>query len=56
MLAFDQLMKIRGQASPAENIVVSGADPVLSTRFSLGETTADILLAIGVAIERLLNP
>ena len=53
MLAFDQLMKIRGQASPAENIVVRGTDPVLSTRFSLGETTADILLAIGVAVNDL---
>lgn len=53
MLAFDHLMKIRGGVSPAENIVVTGADPVLSTRFSLGETTADILLAIGVAVNDL---
>lgn len=50
MQAFDQLMKIRGLSLPSENIVVSGADPVLSTRFSLGETTADILVAIGVAV------
>jgi hypothetical protein len=51
--AFTDLMKIRGGASPAENIVVTGADPILSTRFSLGETTADILLAIGVAVNDL---
>lgn len=50
MQAFDELMNIRGLGSPAEKIAVNGADPVLSTRFRLGETTADILLAIGVAV------
>jgi crotonobetainyl-CoA:carnitine CoA-transferase CaiB-like acyl-CoA transferase len=50
MKAFDELMKIRGLSSPPENISVVGSDPVLPTRFSLGETTADILLSIGVAV------
>ncbi len=50
MQAFDELMDIRGLGSPAEKIAVNGADPVLSTRLRLGETTADILLAIGVAV------
>ncbi len=50
MNAFDELMAIRGLDFPPETIVVSGTDPVLSTRFSLGETTAHILVAIGVAV------
>ena len=53
MQAFDELMSIRGLGVPTESINVLGADPVLSTRFALGETSADIMLAIGVAINDL---
>ena len=53
MQAFDELMSIRGLGKPTETIGILGADPVLSTRFALGETSADIMLAIGVAINDL---
>ncbi|MCZ6503961.1 MAG: hypothetical protein O6945_15795, partial [Gammaproteobacteria bacterium] len=53
MQAFDELMRIRGLDVPTECIEVVGSDPVLSTRFPLGETSADIMLAIGVAINDL---
>ena len=53
MQAFDELMRIRGLDVPTECIEVVGSDPVLSTRFPLGETSADIMLSIGVAINDL---
>ncbi len=53
MKAFDELMEIRGLATPTESINRQGSDPVLPTRFCLGETTADILLSIGVAVNDL---
>ena len=46
-------MTIRALTKPGEAIDVAGEDPVLPTRFALGETSADILLAIGVAVNDL---
>jgi crotonobetainyl-CoA:carnitine CoA-transferase CaiB-like acyl-CoA transferase len=53
MKAFEELMQIRGLPAGAEKIVCTGNDPVLASRFSLGETAADIHLAIGVAVNDL---
>ena len=50
MGAFDELMKIRNRSTPTEVMSIGGHDPVLSSRFSLGETAADIQMAIGVAV------
>ncbi|MCB1693482.1 MAG: hypothetical protein KDI19_12015, partial [Pseudomonadales bacterium] len=51
--AFDELMSVRGQGTPAEAIEISGRDPILSTRFKLGETGAAVMAAIGVAVNDL---
>lgn len=51
--AFDELMAIRDHDEISEDINVSGKDPVLSTRFKLGETSAAIQAAIGVAVNDL---
>jgi crotonobetainyl-CoA:carnitine CoA-transferase CaiB-like acyl-CoA transferase len=48
--AFRELMKIRNLGQPEEGAVAfSGADPVFSTRFKIGETCATVVGAIGVA-------
>ncbi|MBT5107437.1 MAG: CoA transferase [Rhodospirillaceae bacterium] len=48
--AFRELMDIRGKGDPESGAVsISGADPVFSTRFKIGETCASVLGAIGVA-------
>ncbi len=49
MTAFDELMAIRGLGAPTGPYPFSGQDPVLSTRFSLGETAAAVGAAIGVS-------
>ena len=51
--AFETLMQIRGLENPTEEVSIEGRDPVLSTRFTLGETAAGVLAAIGVAINDL---
>lgn len=51
--AFDELMAIRGLDGVTENVNIYGHDPVFSTRFKLGETSAAIMAAIGVAINDL---
>jgi crotonobetainyl-CoA:carnitine CoA-transferase CaiB-like acyl-CoA transferase len=49
--AFDELMAIRGLAAPnPEDVTITGADPVFSTPFKLGEACANVLAAIGVAV------
>ena len=53
MAAFEELMGIRNLVAPSESITLTGTDPVLSSRFSLGNTAADIQLAIGVAVNDL---
>jgi len=53
MSAFDELMILRAMEPPSEGISVHGQDPVLSSRFRLGETSAAVLSAIGVAVNDL---
>ncbi len=50
MDAFEELLQIRRGPVPTEEISRTGSDPVLPTRFALGETAADVLTAIGVAV------
>jgi crotonobetainyl-CoA:carnitine CoA-transferase CaiB-like acyl-CoA transferase len=52
-LALDELLALRVQSAPTEAIELSGHDPILSTRFKLGETAAAIQAAIGVAVNDL---
>ena len=49
--AFEEVLAVRGGAAPAaDEMVINGADPVLSTRFRIGETAAAVLGGIGVAV------
>src|SRR3954462_9532165 len=48
---FDEIMSIRGRGIPADGeVTITGHDPVYSARFKIGETTANILAGIGVAV------
>ncbi len=48
---FDEIMAIRGRGTPADGeVTITGHDPVFSARFKVGETTANILAGIGVAV------
>ena len=52
--AFEELMTVRGWAMPEPGeVTIVGADPVLSTRFRIGETCAAALGAVGVAVSDL---
>lgn len=51
--AFGDLMSIRGLGNPTEDISFVGRDPVLSTRFKLGETASAVMAAIGVSVNDL---
>ncbi|MGI9333036.1 MAG: CoA transferase [Gammaproteobacteria bacterium] len=52
--AFEEVMAVRGQGVPAHGeVAISGADPVFSTRFKIGETCAAMLGGIGVAVSDL---
>jgi hypothetical protein len=49
--AFEEVMDIRGQGLPQDGEVeMTGADPVFSTRFKIGETCAAVLAGVGVAV------
>jgi CoA transferase family III len=48
--ALFELLTLRKSTPPYENLVNTGTDPVLPTRFPLGETSAAIQLAVGVAV------
>ncbi len=49
--AFEEVMEIRGEGLPGDGEVeISGADPVFSTQFRIGETCACVLAGIGVAV------
>ena len=49
--AFETLMAIRGRGMPEDGEVeITGADPVFSTKFKIGETCATVLAGIGVAV------
>ena len=48
---FEEIMSIRGRGMPAEGeVAITGHDPVYSARFRIGETTANILAGVGVAV------
>jgi crotonobetainyl-CoA:carnitine CoA-transferase CaiB-like acyl-CoA transferase len=48
---FDEIMNVRGRGMPADGeVTMTGSDPVFSARFKIGETTANILAGIGVAV------
>ena len=51
--AFQELLALRGLEPPTEAIDLVGQDPVLSTRFTLGETSAAVFAAIGVGVNDL---
>lgn len=49
--AFDEVMAIRGRGTPVVGEVdIAGQDPVLSTRFRIGEVCAAVLGGVGVAV------
>lgn len=49
--AFQEVMDVRGKGMPAEGEVsITGADPVFSTKFKIGETCAAVLAGVGVAV------
>ncbi len=51
MTAFEEVMDIRGKGLPGDGEVeITGADPVFSTRFKIGETCAAVLAGIGTAV------
>src|ERR1035437_3676537 len=44
-------MSIRGRGMPDNSeVTITGHDPVFSARFKIGETTANILAGVGVAV------
>ena len=48
---FEEIMNIRGRGMPADGeVTITGSDPVFSARFKIGETTANILAGVGVAV------
>ena len=49
--AFEEVMEIRGQGMPdSGEITITGADPVFSTEFKVGENCAAVLAGVGVAL------
>ena len=49
--AFEEVMEIRGKGLPRDGEVeITGADPVFSTQFKIGETCAAVLAGVGVAV------
>ena len=54
MGAFEELMALRGGTLPAAGEVkISGADPVYPTVFRIGDTAANVIAGIGVAVNDL---
>ncbi len=48
---FEEIMSLRGRGMPeAGEVTIKGNDPVFSARFRIGETTANILAGVGVAV------
>lgn len=49
--AFEEVMSIRGLDMPsADEVRISGSDPVLPTRFKIGEACANVLAGVGVGV------
>lgn len=52
--ALQEVLSLRGRPAPADGeLTITGADPVLSTRFRIGQTCASVLGGIGVAVNDL---
>jgi len=51
--AFEELMSLRQLGKSVDSIETVGQDPILPSRFRLGETAAAVHLAIGVAVNDL---
>ena len=52
--ALDEVLAVRGGESPEPGeVTLTGADPVLPTRFRIGDTCAAVLGGIGVAVNDL---
>lgn len=52
--AFEEVMAARGLGMPAQGeVTITGQDPVLSTRFRIGDTCAAVLAGAGVAVNDL---
>jgi crotonobetainyl-CoA:carnitine CoA-transferase CaiB-like acyl-CoA transferase len=48
---FKEIMELRGRGMPSDgDVTIKGQDPVFSARFKIGETTANILAGVGVAV------
>src|SRR5690606_4563054 len=46
-----EVLRIRGPGMPASGeVTITGADPVLSARFRIGEAAAHVLAGVGVAV------
>lgn len=49
--AFEEVMAARGKGMPTEGeVAITGADPVFSTKFKIGETCAAVLGGVGTAV------
>lgn len=49
--AFEEVMNVRGAEMPAEGeVTIVGEDPVLPTRFKIGEVCASVVAGVGVAV------
>ena len=48
--AFEELMSVRQSGLADDVIEITGQDPVLPTRFTLGESSAAVHIAIGIAV------
>ena len=49
--AFEEVMAVRGRDMPAPGeVAITGADPVFSTTFRVGETCAAVLAGVGTAV------
>jgi CoA-transferase family III len=49
--AFEEVMAVRGLGEPGrDEVTIVGADPVLPTKFRIGETAAAVLAGVGVAV------
>jgi hypothetical protein len=54
--AFEEVMEARGKGMPSrDEVSITGADPVFSTKFKVGETCAAVLGGIGVAVTDILE-
>ena len=53
MSVLEELLAVRNLQPPGEAISIQGSDPVLSTRYPLGQVSTDVMTAIGIAVNDL---